>query len=778
MRNILIIFKKTIIIFLSIIIFLVIDVNPAFAHRPHDVIEQIAISPQYSQDQTLLIIVRGNLFKSTDGGESWQRIVRGIDNKHYLSSLSMSPQNTNTVFLASLGDGVYKSENGGNLWGKVNEGLTNLNINLLAVSPHSDNLVLAAGKEKDLYLTEDGGKSWQPAIKDTTKITAIAFFPNDPNKMIAGSDKGSLYLSENGGKSWQEKASLKNSGSITALSISPQFAQDKMWLVGTAKAGVFQTTDGGKSFVASNQGLTDKSIQDLIIFSQASQEPMFFVSTWNDGFFESSDRGKTWKKHSEGLTKDSQADEGKFKLPHFTSLRISKSFNQDKTLFLAGFNGLFQSTNGGESWQEVRTLSTGTVVSLAISPNYQNDSTLAVVTYVGNIYLSQDRGKTWKAINQGLEIPRFTRNFEIPHQDPRRFFDIAFSPNYPSDNTLFASVLWSKILKSTDRGNDWQILSLPKEVRGVVVAPSPNFAADKTIYVATQQGIIFKSTNGGQKFSVIGNLGHVFGNDPPVIAISPQFATDKTLYVSAAKGIYKTVDGGTTWQLLTEKAPVRGRTNLQLAISPNYAADKTVLLGTDSGLFMSKDGGNLWENLEVRDQENNPVMEGVAISPDYQRDRTFIVSVRGKGLYKTTDAGKTFTHLRDDAIALARIQNLPSAYTTIQFSPGYAQDQTIYGFGSASTQVYRSTNGGNTWETLTIPENQNNNYNFITWIRLVVDIYRTRIIKFVLALIAAGFTYFLLGYLGLEKKLPLRRWQIQSLGAFTILVITSILFFH
>ncbi|MDJ0688346.1 MAG: hypothetical protein QNJ41_07540 [Xenococcaceae cyanobacterium MO_188.B32] len=280
-------------------------------------------------------------------------------------------------------------------------------------------------------------------------------------------------------------------------------------------------------------------------------------------------------------------------------MAVSPTFNEDRTIFLGGFNGLFKSTDGGQAWQEIDTLFGGAIVSLDVSPDYSNDSTVIAVTYVGFPYISQDGGTSWKPREKGLEIPRFKRNFRPidSNQDPRRFFDVAFSPNYSSDQTIFASVLWSKVVRSTNRGNSWKIVPLSKEVRGITIAPSPNFAIDKTVYLSNQRGIIFRSTDGGKNFSIVSKVGKVFGNDGPSLVISPDFATDKTLYTSGPEGVHKSVDGGKTWQAITKDTALKESFNIQLAISPNYKADQTVMAGTGRGVFVTRDGGKSWLKL-------------------------------------------------------------------------------------------------------------------------------------------------------------------------------------
>jgi photosystem II stability/assembly factor-like uncharacterized protein len=767
------ILKRTLLCVLILLSCFFVDVKAAFAHRPHDVIDRIELSPNYAQDKTVLSFVRGNLFKSKDGGESWQRIVKGLDNKANLASLSISAQTANKVYLSSLSDGVYRSDDGGDTWVKVNRGLTNSKIDLLSTSPHSPDLVLAAVEDGGLYKTENGGQQWESILNSNSKISAIAYFPDSKDRIIVGDRQGTLYVSEDRGKVWKKGATIQGSGKITTIALSPNFATDKTFWVGTEKKGIFQTRDRGVTFTAANQGVSGGAIQDIAISPNYAKDLTVFTATWDEAVFQSNDGGKTWKQYKEGITKDSQADVPKFSEPHFYELGISQNFATDKTIFLGSFNGLFKSTDGGRVWQELGTLSIGTIIGLAVSPNYQNDSTLAIATYVGNIYISQDKGATWKNITNGLEIPRFTNNFKKPHQDPRRFFDITFSPNYASDKTLFGSVLWTDVLKTTNSGQFWNIISLSKEVRGVTIAVSPNFATDKTVYATNQPGIIFKSTDGGNRFSEVGKIGKVKGNDPPSLVISPDFATDKTLYGSGPEGVYKSVDAGQTWKSMTTGTALMESSNIQLAISPNYKTDRTILAGTSQGLFKTKDAGESWEKLASVADLKDAYLQGVAISPNYSSDRTFIASVKGKGLFKTTDGGETFTKIGNDSVAFAKMVGPPSAPVPIKFSPSYATDKTIYGFGGSTTEVFKSTDGGETWETITITPVDNNQHDLLTQLQLFGFVYRGRILRVLIALILAVFGYFIAGKLHLEKTIPLNKQLIKA-GCASIVFLASL----
>ena len=160
---------------------------------------EVELSPNYDQDQTAYYLVDGylpvwgNLFKSKDGGDSWKRIEKGLDNQHKLFSLAVSSQSREILFLSSLGDGIYKSQDEGASWSKVNQGLETLSIDLVAISPHSSDVVFAAGTDHKLYKTENGGTSWTRIMAGESKITAIAFAPEQNDQIIVGDNQGNIY---------------------------------------------------------------------------------------------------------------------------------------------------------------------------------------------------------------------------------------------------------------------------------------------------------------------------------------------------------------------------------------------------------------------------------------------------------------------------------------------------------------------------------------------------------------------------------------------------------
>ncbi len=737
--------------------------QPVLAHRPHDVVTQVKLSPSYSSDKTLYSLVRGNLFKSTDAGNSWKRIVQGLDTLTPFSTLTIDQAQGQVLAMGTYGDGIFRSDDQGESWQQSNEGLDTLDIGVVYSLPSDAQVMLAAGTDGGLSRSTDGGQTWFSVVDACQTCAGIT---EAECTLWAVDETGLLLSSNNGGQSWQSLLTVADD-SITALAGNSQ-----VLYVGTASKGVFRINPDTLEVLEVNGGLEDLRIQDVKLLPGNTRGVM--VSSWDRGISISLDSGGTWTDYPQGLIKDKQADE--FETHHFSEIALSDNFLVDKAAFLGGFNGLYRSIQGGQQWREIETLARGVVVAMDVSPNYAEDGTLALTTYVGKIMMSNDEGKTWELTMNGVEVPRLNGNFEPSYQDPRRFFDMAFSPDYASDKTLFTSGLWTKFLRSTNGARSWSLHSLSREARGLTLLLSPEFGSDKTLFVGNQAGVMFRSTNGGKTLNQVAKLPWERGNDSPSMVISPGFAQDRTLYTVAETGVYKSTDAGESWQSTTENTPIAEAWNLHIAISPNYVQDSTLYVSSYDGLFKSSDAGGSWEPVAIADvAPERTFLEAVALSPSYAQDGTLMVSLRGKGLYKSVDGGETFAPIGDASLAFSRMYNVPCAGRPIEFSPNYAKDNTIFGFGTADTDLYRSTDGGDTWEILQTPDvDPPVEVSTIRQDAIAAELYRGRILKLLLAVVVGIVAYVVTGLLGLDKLLKLNRKLLQfgaAMGGFAVALV-------
>lgn len=708
------------------IAFLFCDVTTLCAHSPHDVIDVLELSPTYDRDKTLFVAMSGHLRKSTDAGFSWKELVNGLDNAHRFASFAISPSfhADKTLFVSSYRDGIYRSQDGGASWMKVNNGLGTLSIDVLSISDvYYDGIVLAAGVEEGLFKTPDGGERWYPVINNV-KITAIAFFPELNNgRILAGDHAGNLYLSKDRGETWKRHFHIPDSGCITAIGICPNVSSNDTFFVGTEKRGVFRTNDGGASFLEINKGLSSESnIRSLAISPQYQRDSTVFASTWYEAVFCSKDGGDTWEKYGKGITWDPQANTEQYWSPYYRDVRISKAFAEDRTIFLGGFDGLFKTTDAGQSWVQMETLPVRLIMGLGVSPRNGDDSSIAITTYGGGAYITHDQGLSWAIINRGLGKTRLS--------------DIVFSPDYPSDKTIFSAER-GYLLRSKNHNNTWDKSLVPKKTSwrrllanflrrlrvpgsltntilakhekgtpfATVIAVSPNFASDRTLFFGTRRHGIFRSVNGGLSNAFVWDA---MWRTTVSLAISPDFQIDGTVFAGIrGAGVYKTADGGDTWQpankglsfveMWKQSDTIRlgHRRDISLVMSPHYGTDKTVFVGSSSGLFKTTDGANSWQRIEGRAYGGDSFIIGMAISPNYENDQQLIVSVKGKGLFRTDNGGTTLVAIGPDLI------NNNHRIERLAFSASYAADNTIY--ATSYEELFQSSDGGNTWKMITRP---------------------------------------------------------------------------
>ena len=131
------------------------------------------------------------VFKSSDGGETWQQKVK-IDKRHSIASinvltLTVDPSNPETLYLGARENGVFKSSDGGETWQKIedeNEVLSGrANIYQVTVDPKNSNNIYAAGYQENqgrLFKSSDGGQSWKEVYVVSEEKYAVFSVSVDP----------------------------------------------------------------------------------------------------------------------------------------------------------------------------------------------------------------------------------------------------------------------------------------------------------------------------------------------------------------------------------------------------------------------------------------------------------------------------------------------------------------------------------------------------------------------------------------------------------------------
>jgi photosystem II stability/assembly factor-like uncharacterized protein len=288
------------------------------------------------------------------------------------------------------------------------------------------------------------------------------------------------------------------------------------------------------------------------------------------------------------------------------------------------------------------------VADVAASPNYAADGTLFAATTEG-IYRSTDRGGSWQRVLAGAAGHRV------------RFTHVRRSPAFAQDGVLFGAYVddtdaSAGLYKSVDGGESWTQHAAVGEVRAMGISPA--YAADQTLFIA-RGDTVWKSTDGGDSWTSHELIPGDDTLDVYDLTISPLFASDGTLFASGFGRILRSADGGVTWTLSGGYGPA-----YEIVISPNYAVDGRIWStfraieapGDDtpeSSVFRSLDHGASWQMISAGlPGTYEPFPRHLAISPAYATDRTLFTALSGqlvagdhRSLYRTFNDGDTWIDL-------------------------------------------------------------------------------------------------------------------------------------
>ena len=207
-------------------------------------------------------------------------------------------------------------------------------------------------------------------------------------------------------------------------------------------------------------------------------------------------------------------------------------------------------------------------------------------------------------------------------------------------------------------------------------------------------GLNFWSTDSGAMWTKMADppdYGSVYhGTD--VVAPSPQFVQDRTLFIGGdgSKAVWRSSDGGQTWH--SSDPPIAGRV-VDIEISPAFAVDGIVFAATPGSIFRSTDRGVTWQEF-ARPSNASPTAEMV-LSSHYAVDNTVVVRLSDSTLWRTSDAGATWTRV-DEGLGTA----IGNTVTDLDVAAIGTNSVALLAATAANLSV--SYDFGATWITLTL----------------------------------------------------------------------------
>lgn len=639
----------------------------------------------------------GGLFKSDNLGTTWKPI---FDNQGTISigDVALDPSNPDIIWVGTgennnqrsshWGDGVYRSEDGGQTW--KNMGLQNiLRTGKIAVDPKNSNVVYVAamgplyktGGDRGLYKTSDSGKTWTLVLKgdnDTTGFIDVAIDPKNPKKVFAasmdrlrrawnireGGPGSGIYLSEDSGKSWTRlKGGLPEGDKVGRIGIRiyPKDTKIVYATVDQTSAGgpgVFRSNDGGKTWTRT--GTTRNaggSYYGQITLDPNNPDRLFVPGV---PLTVSIDGAKTFKTVAQRIHVDHHTvwiapsdsnlvidgNDGGLSISHDGG--VTWDFIDNLPLFQlyaigadmhVPYNVMGGAQDNGVWWGPSRTKSPRGSINSDWVNLYGGDGFYSVPdpSDYRTVYTSSQFG----AVGRVDVIDQTTRSIRPRETGLRCNWMTPFFISPHNTRTIYWGA--QKVFKSLNRGDNWVAISPdlttnnPEKTKGNVphctittMSESPRRAG--VIWVGTDDGNLWITQNDGVTWTQVNS------NVPGMPAnwwISRVVASNfdaGTAYLTVTgfreevftPYIFKTTDFGATWSSIAGNLP-----NEPISVvREDTLNSKLLVVGTELGCYVSIDGGKSYAKFTNGLPTN--AYQDLIIHP---RDGDLILGGHGRGFF-------------------------------------------------------------------------------------------------------------------------------------------------
>jgi photosystem II stability/assembly factor-like uncharacterized protein len=569
----------------------------------------LALHPKHPE-LVFLGTADGILYRSENGGDTWQRLVPGFPERGYsLDEISVDENGRVLVAywqIAGTGGGVARSDDGGKTFTLL-PGIAGESVRALAVAGGKPD-TLVVGTLTGVFRSDDGGAAWRrisPAgHAEIRNVESIAIDPRSADVIYAGTWH-LPWKTKDGGKTWRPiKTGMIDDSDVFTLTLDRRSAET---LYGTACSGIYRSADAGGRW-AKVRGIPASSRRTRA-FLQHRQRPQVFFAGTTEGLWRSEDDLQTWRLVT-----------GKELVVNAVTVLPS-----GRVLAAADGAGILRSEDAGETWASANDGFSERFVSRVLFDPAQ-DRVLAAIRedrQHAGVLASRLPGGAWSRLAGGLE--------------GREVLALALS-----GGTTYAGTD-AGVFRLREGDDRW--LSVPLVERGLEVRPAIRDLATlppAKVFAASSDGLLTSDDGGGTWHRVQLGLGGL------VDAVVADEATG-TVWAATPLGLFESRDRGTHFG---PAIPVPA--SVHRLVLTGEAAPGSLLAATTSGLYRYRPGQSrtrVWYRCGGGLPETD--IAGVHVA---RAGRTLFASdFRAGGLYRSDDAGATWRPVTVDGLRSSRL---------------------------------------------------------------------------------------------------------------------------
>jgi photosystem II stability/assembly factor-like uncharacterized protein len=545
----------------------------------------------------------GHIFGSRNGGESWELLGRaGPRLDGVITAILVDPRFSKRLYAslwtleASAGGGIYRSDDGGKSWQSF--GLEGQAVRTLAQAESDPNMIVA-GTLEGIFRTRDGGKSWErispEGHEEIRNLDSIAIDPRDPRTIYAGTFH-LPWKTTDGGRTWRPIHEGMIDDSDVMSMVIDRVNPERIYA--SACSGIYRSENGGKLW-AKVQGIPYSARRTHVIAQDPLDADVVYAGT-TEGLWRSKDGGATWERTTpkdwviNALVPDAST-------PHRLVMGTERL-------------GVMVSDNGGKDFRAANEgFHHRQIVALALDRD-RPGRVLAVLTNAPDTALAtEDGGEAWGPLGPGLDTEKLLRVYASPggwwvaleggglmrYEEKSglwiRWGALVDRQGKPGrvlasvvTDMAFGKAAWyiaspDGLFASADEGATWKPLAL-----GPVSLPVSSVRASRDgqrLWIVSLRGMVF-SKDAGATWT---------WHDLPLEAggaMRLDVADDSTLLATARRGLYVSRDAGKTWQLASAGLPDAPLRDLAISGDVVLAAMET------GGLYISYDRAHTWTRIE------------------------------------------------------------------------------------------------------------------------------------------------------------------------------------
>ena len=648
-------------------------------------ISDIVIHPE-NENVWYVTAGSGGVWKTENSGTTWKSIFDG-QKSYSIGCISLDPQNPNIIWVGTgenvggrhvaYGDGIYKSEDGGNSW--KNMGLKKSeHLSKIIVHPNNSNIIWVAsqgplwskGGERGVYKSIDGGKSWQQTLGDSEWVGATDLLIDPRNSDL-------LYAA-----TWQRHRTVAG------------------YLGGGPGTAIYKSNDGGDNWIKLKKGLPKSNMGKIGLVLSPQKPDVIYAAIELDrrtgGVYKSENQGASWKKMSDAVAGGTG--------PHYYQELYASPHNFDE-IYLAD-NYMQVSFDGGKTF--VRMNETEKHVDNHAVAFKSSDKNYILVGCDGGLYESFDKTKNWKFIDN-LPLTQF---YKIAVDDNKPFYNIYGGTQ--DNNTQGAPSRTDNI--HGIRNSDWFIILGGDGHQPATEPGNPNI-----VYAQWQRGNLNRHDRlTGENINIkpqpaFGEKTERFNWDAPIL-VSPH--NSKRLYF-ASQRVWKSEDRGDSWETISEDLTnnieristpfygskqkwnnawdVRAMSNYSTitSLSESPIQEGLIYAGTDDGIIqITENSGESWKKINYKKFSGLPETAFVNdIKTDlFDKNTVYVVFDNHKYgdynpyIYKSKNKGFTWKKLTN---------NLPDNTILWRLVQDHKNKNLL--FLGTEFGVYFTNNGGDEW---------------------------------------------------------------------------------